>query len=512
MLFTSAQFILIFLPVTLFGFFLTARVAGAKAAALWLAFMSVFFYGYWAPRFTVLLLGSIVTNFFLGKAIGDVRGRSLAQAKQILIIAVIGNLALLGYYKYLNFFANSINLAFGGNLPFIDVVLPIGISFFTFTQIAYLVDTYEGKVREADPIHYLLFVTYFPHLIAGPVLHHSDMMPQFGDQRNYHPRINCFLIGAAFIVAGLFKKIVLADSIQPYAAAVFDAPSHFEPTLVEAWGGALAYTFQLYFDFSGYSDMAVGLSWLFGIKLPFNFNSPYRAVSIIDFWRRWHMTLSRFLRDYLYIPLGGNRDGVFRRYLNLLATMFLGGLWHGAGWTFAIWGLLHGGYLMINHGWKSLVGDVDVSLKGSGRLVGYRFFAQGLTFLAVVFAWVFFRAKNMESASNITAGMFGAHGLGAPVGWWSCTSDVMAAGCAGMPLFSGATQISWIVALALLAFLAPNSQRVILDLVPRISVRTSVLMHGSLRYLFVGAACASALLLLIVNSSRTVSEFIYFNF
>jgi D-alanyl-lipoteichoic acid acyltransferase DltB (MBOAT superfamily) len=263
----------------------------------------------------------------------------------LLASAIAVNLILLGYFKYANFFADNLNHFAGTALPIGQVILPLGISFFTFTQIAFLVDTYQGKVKEFNFVHYTLFVTYFPHLIAGPVLHHKEMMPQFAKRNVCHLNWDNVAVGLSIFVLGLAKKVLIADSLAEFATPIFSAvAAGGQPMLFEAWIGALAYTLQLYFDFSAYSDMAIGISLMFNVRLPMNFNSPYKATSIIDFWRRWHMTLSRFLRDYLYIPLGGSRNGKAQRYLNLMITMLLGGLWHGAGWTFVIWGGLHGFY------------------------------------------------------------------------------------------------------------------------------------------------------------------------
>ncbi|HET7832180.1 MAG TPA: MBOAT family O-acyltransferase, partial [Gallionella sp.] len=357
MLFNSYVFIFLFLPVVMLGFFQLARISHAFAAG-WLALASLLFYGYWNPAYVGLLLASIIGNYAFGLRIAKLNIRSEEQVghrKLLLAIAVLSNLLLLGYYKYANFFATSVNSIAGTHCSLGEIILPLGISFFTFTQIAFLVDTYQGKVKEYNFIHYVLFVTYFPHLIAGPVLHHKEMMPQFAHASTYRFNYENIAVGLTIFLIGLFKKVVIADGIAYYVPTVFDAPAlGIHLTFVEAWGGALCFALQLYFDFSGYSDMAIGLSRMFGVTLPLNFHSPYQAVNIIDFWRRWHMTLSRFLRDYLYSPLGGNRRGKVRRYLNLWLVMLLGGLWHGAGWTFVIWGGLHGIYLVITHAWQSL--------------------------------------------------------------------------------------------------------------------------------------------------------------
>ena len=433
MLFNSYAFIFLYLPVMLLGFFQLARFNQAWAAG-WLAAASLFFYGYWNPAYVGLLLGSIVCNYAFGTWIAKagVQG-ALSRKKQVLVFAIAANLALLCYYKYANFFLASANSLTGGNLSLGDIILPLGISFFTFTQIAFLVDTYQGKVKEYNFIHYLLFVTYFPHLIAGPVLHHKEMMPQFTHTSTYRFNWEHVSVGLTVFTLGLAKKVLLADSLGEFATPIFAVVnSGAQPMLFEAWLGALAYSLQLYFDFSGYSDMAIGLSLLFNVRLPMNFDSPYKAQSIIEFWRCWHMTLSRFLRDYLYIPLGGNRKGVVRRYSNLMATMLLGGLWHGAGWTFVIWGGLHGMYLVINHLWRAL--KHRLGWHESGRIA--RILSGALTFLAVLVAWVFFRADSFQAASSMLAGMCGLNGISvsAPVAQqlatWSWHTEIAVGGLA----------------------------------------------------------------------------------
>lgn len=417
MLFNSYAFIFIYLPITFFGFFWLARHSH-RAAAGWLAIASLAFYAYWNVTFVGLLLGSVVFNYALGWMIGhslNDRVAATPKSKALLVLAIASNLALLGYYKYANFFIDSANQFFGAQLPFAHIVLPLGISFFTFTQIAFLVDTYRGIVKEYNFVHYLLFVTYFPHLIAGPVLHHKQMMPQFAESTSYRLHVENIAVGLTIFSIGLFKKVMLADNIAGYANPFFSAAHEGVPLgFFESWAGALAYTLQLYFDFSGYSDMAIGLSRMFNVKLPLNFNSPYKAWNIIEFWRRWHMTLSQFLRDYLYFPLGGNRRGPIRRYANLLITMLLGGLWHGAGWTFVIWGGLHGLYLMMNHAWlgarKRWGLDASKPTR-TGRVAGV-----ALTFGAVMVGWVFFRADSFSAALSMLRGMAGFHGVSLPRG------------------------------------------------------------------------------------------------
>jgi D-alanyl-lipoteichoic acid acyltransferase DltB (MBOAT superfamily) len=338
------------------------------------------------------------------------------------------------------------------------IALPIGISFFTFTQIAFLVDCRHGKVHESHLINYVLFVSYFPHLIAGPILHHAEMMPQFAAPASSKPSASNFAIGLSIFVIGLCKKVLIADSLATMVTPVFAAGAH--PPLLEAWIGTLAYTFQLYFDFSGYCDMAIGLSLLFGIRLPLNFNSPYKARDISAFWRRWHMTLSRFLRDYLYVPLGGSRHGPWRRYRNLMLTMLLGGLWHGAGWTFIVWGALHGAFLALHHGWRAATGETAWR-----RSRWYAGAGAVLTFLCVMLAWVFFRAPDLDNAVGVLAGLAGLNGVGLPRGLLPLAGAFQHIGLAatfdGIRWidFGGLGPITLAVAM-LLAFLAPNTQEI----------------------------------------------------
>jgi D-alanyl-lipoteichoic acid acyltransferase DltB (MBOAT superfamily) len=394
MLFSSFTFVFNFLPAVLLAF-AAARRHSPRAAILVLLGASLVFYGAWRPVYLVLFLASVALNFSLGLLMADPRRR-----RGVGMLGVTVNLAALCYFKYTNFLLDSIGALTGTTLPFADIVLPIGISFFTFQQIAYLVDVMRGAKVEREIVSYTLFVSFFPHLIAGPLVHHAEMIPQF--KRGYTGRSAVLAAqGFAIFAAGLFKKVVIADNLAQFASPVF---AHLDGgggvTASWAWLATLAYTLQIYFDFSGYSDMAIGLGLMFGIRLPVNFRSPYKSLSIIEFWRRWHITLSRFLRDYLYIPLGGNRFGEMRRYLNLVITMLLGGLWHGAGWNFLIWGGLHGVYLGINHLWRGVVG---VGIGGwPMRAVSW-----AVTFAAVVLAWAFFRAATVGGAWRTLKGLAG---------------------------------------------------------------------------------------------------------
>ena len=394
MLFNSYQFIFLFLPIALIGYFLMARL-GNLAPVIWLALASLAFYSVSNWQFVLLLLASIIFNYLIGLVLISQRLRP-APRFAALTIGVAGDLLVLGYFKYAGFLAANLNAVFSTGLA-LDILLPVGISFYTFTQIAFLVDAYRGNVARYALPHYALFVTYFPHLIAGPILHHKDMIPQFERAEAKRPNPHLILCGLIIFAVGLFKKTCLADGIQPLVSLAFGPNA---PSFDQAWIGALAYTFQLYFDFSGYSDMAIGISLMFGIFLPLNFNSPYKASSIIDFWRRWHITLSQFLRDYLYIPLGGNRHGRSLRYVNLMVTMGLGGLWHGAAWTFVAWGALHGAYLCINHAWNNYGPAVAPRFAPLAKLAAFT-----LTFLSVVVAWVFFRADNMSTAIYVLSKM-----------------------------------------------------------------------------------------------------------
>jgi len=519
MLFNSYGFLFLYLPVVLIGFFVLARTSRTFAAG-WLALASVFFYGYWNPAYVGLLLGSIVCNYAFGMWIAKAGVRhEEARKKRLLIVAIAANLALLAYYKYANFFVGNLNEVAGTSWSLGEIVLPLGISFFTFTQIAFLVDTYRGEVKEYNFIHYTLFVTYFPHLIAGPVLHHKEMMPQFGHAATYRFSYENMAVGSTIFFIGLFKKVILADGIAVYVGPVFAAPAAgVELGFVDAWGGALCYTLQLYFDFSGYSDMAIGLSRMFGVVLPLNFHSPYKSANIIEFWRRWHMTLSRFLRDYLYIPLGGNRKGRFQRYLNLMATMLLGGLWHGAGWTFVIWGGLHGLYLVINHGWQSL--RIALGQNPKAKLSRpMHALSVLLTFLAVTVAWVFFRADSLDSALSMLASMAGLNGIVLPDAWlakwggfgaWLAVQGV-AFGATDNLIPGGA--INWIWISLLIVWLAPNTQQIMAAHRPALDMPTDT-PTTRLRWKPTARAALAVWLLgfvAIVNLNKQ-SVFLYFQF
>jgi alginate O-acetyltransferase complex protein AlgI len=496
MLFNSYEFIFLFLPVAFAGFFAIARIS-RRAAAAWLALASLFFYGWWDSRYVILLLGSVVFNYLVGGFIA--RAGSRRASKLILALGVSGNLLVLGLFKYADFFIGTVNHVAHGHFAALGLVLPLGISFFTFTQIAFLVDVHRGIAREYDFVNYALFVTYFPHLIAGPVIHHKQIIPQFYKPEVYVLRAENVAAGLTIFTIGLVKKVLVADNFGLYASPVFaEAATGAHPQALAAWTGVLAYTFQLYFDFSGYSDMAIGISRLFGVQLPLNFDSPYKAPNIIEFWRRWHMTLSQFLRDYLYFALGGNRLGTARRYANLMITMLLGGLWHGANWTFVVWGGLHGLYLVVNHAWKALTAAIGLR-PGRTTRVGAAA-GTALTFVSVMIAWVFFRSADMSTALLMLDDMFSLHRLaGHDAFRHSLDTYVGQFSSKGLSV-----RQFWLMALAgfAIVWLAPNTQTYVSREQGRVRWRAGV----------ADAALWGGLLAFCLVRMVSVSEFLYFQF
>ena len=386
MLFNSYVFIFVFLPLVFFVYFFLNKKRLSNLAKAFLVSASLFFYAYWSVYYLPILLGSIIFNFFISKFLAK------HQSKAILIFGIVCNLALLGYFKYADFLISNLNAIANTNLSLLHIALPLALSFVTFQQIAYLVDSYNKQTKENSFLNYCLFITFFPQLIAGPIVHHKEMMPQFANKFNLIKNYKFIALGLFVFSIGLFKKSVVADTFSIFANAGFDVEGNL--TFLQAWATSLSYTFQLYFDFSGYCDMAIGLALLFNIRLPINFNSPYKALNIQDFWHRWHITLSRFLRDYIYIPLGGNRGGQSRTYLNLFLVFLIGGLWHGAAWTFVVWGALHGVAIVIHRCWQKLNFKLN------------KIIAWIITFNFVNFTWIFFRAKSFEDAMKVIRGMF----------------------------------------------------------------------------------------------------------
>jgi alginate O-acetyltransferase complex protein AlgI len=397
-LFNSFEFIFAFLPIVFIVYYLLLRFNLHFIAKCWIVITSLFFYSWWNIAYLPLILISMSANYSFGRMI-----KSSAKNKLILLYAGIAfNLLLLGYFKYYDFFISTVNTVFDQNLSLLHIVLPLAISFFTFQQIAFVVDSYHGETENMDVWEYSLFVLFFPQLIAGPIVHHHEIIPQFKDPKNHVLKYKNLSLGIMVFMIGIFKKVVIADSLSIWANQGYQNPLSL--SFIESWVTSLAYTFQLYFDFSGYSDMAIGLGLLFNIKIPVNFLSPYRSLDIQEFWRRWHITLGRFFSKYVYIPLGGNRKGEVRTYLHLFIVFFLSGLWHGAGWTFVVWGIMHGLATIINRVWK----------KSSFFL--YKPFAWVITFLFVHFAWVFFRADSINSAFGVIKSMLG---LNKSVSFWT---------------------------------------------------------------------------------------------
>ncbi|TQF00126.1 MAG: MBOAT family protein [Spiribacter salinus] len=524
MLFNSVEFLFVFLPITVIGYFLI-RPRAPRLSLLWLVAASLVFYAWFEWRYALLLIGSVAFNFFVGRWLARVAAQAegdwgqARRAKPVLVLAVGVNLAVLGYFKYAVFVLENMNALLGTEWTLARVVLPLAISFFTFQQITYLVDAYRGLTREYDPLSFFVFVTFFPQLIAGPIVHHREMMPQFRQVAAPQAWVENLAVGLSIFVLGLFKKVVLADGIAVHASPMFNAAAAgASPTLLEAWPGVLAYSLQLYFDFSGYSDMAVGLARIFGIRLPANFFSPYKARNIIDFWRRWHMTLSRFLRDYVYVPLGGNRRGRRRRYVNLVATMLIGGVWHGAGWTFVLWGALHGLYLLVNH----LLAELNARFR-QGRPLLPALVAVPVTFLFVVLAWVPFRAADIGTAGRIYAGMLGLNGVVLPSGYagylggWQARLQALGVEFSGDPgTYGGATQLAWVLALMAIAWFTPNTLQWFRRYRP--VLRDRDLMRGTVesapcwRPTMPHAAAVAVLALLAVASLTKATEFLYFQF
>lgn len=459
MLFNSFPFIFIFFPITVLIYFLLSKSKNSFLQLMWLAGSSFLFYAYWKKTYLILLLGSVCVNFAFAQYIMQDKN------KFIFILGLIFNIAVLFYFKYTAFFIHNIAKLTGFHLSIPNIALPLGISFITFQKIAYLVDVYRGNVKETHFLNYLVFISFFPQLIAGPIVHYNQLMPQFSNIRTKRFNYKNFNIGMTLFVIGLAKKVILADNAALYSDPVFAAMNKgIALTFQETWVGVLAYTFQIYFDFSGYSDMAIGLARILGIRLPLNFNSPYKSFNIIEFWRRWHMTLSRFLRDYIYIPLGGNRQGIVRKHTNLMITMLIGGLWHGANWTFVIWGGLHGLYLMVNHLWVSICNTLAWSRMTHSFI--YKLIATLFTFFLVTLAWVFFRSANMATAKTAFHGLFGFHGFGIPktsylhqMPFINMVNSILP--ITPSPVMTALASLLYLVFMLVIIWLLPNSQELV---------------------------------------------------
>jgi len=475
-LFNSIPFLFGFLPAVLAGFIILSNVKNPRLAGLWLTCASLFFYGWWNPIYLPLLLGSVVFNYVLGGYLARKPNRAL------LVLGITTNVLLLGYYKYTEFLLHAANQLTGLDWAIPNIVLPLAISFFTFQQIAFLVDAHDGDVVEHDFLSYCLFITFFPHLIAGPITHHREMFPQFNNPAIFRPKLENFAIGATLFLIGLAKKVAIADTMGNFARPVYAAAAEGTAvTFLEAWSGAISYALQVYFDFSGYTDMAIGLGLMFGISLPPNFDSPLKARNIIEFWSRWHMTLTRFVTAYIYNPvvMRMTRRRSFRglplpkrgkmplgAFASLVAfptmlSMFIIGVWHGAGWQFAVFGLIHGAYLTLNNAWRAVkvrLGfpiDSDRPVTVAGSVL--------LTFICVVTALVFFRADDMPAAINLITGMLGGHGLVIPERMASLPGIDALKTTLDLPVGSlehfGLAQTMWIVGLLIVVWTMPNSHQ-----------------------------------------------------
>lgn len=487
MLFNSIVFIFLFLPISIYVYyFLTAHriIIGAR---VWLVAASLFFYAYWKLSYLPLILISMAFNFSLGTILAPRHNRvartiDTTQKRCILAFGIVANLASLAYFKYADFMIDNYNLLFDDDLKHLKIALPLAISFFTFQQIAYLVDSYKGLTKEHDILSYMLFVTFFPQLIAGPIVAHYEMMPQFRAKKNLVLNYRHVYNGIILFVIGLFKKIVIADTFSYYATIGFDKLGNL--TMFEGWFTSLSYTLQIYYDFSGYCDMALGCALLFNIKLPINFNSPYKALNIQDFWRRWHITLSRFLRDYLYIPLGGNRRGEAHACANVFTVFLLGGLWHGAAWTFVVWGALHG------------IANIICRLWHKTRINMPKWMAWMITFNFVNIAWIFFRAKSFSSALKVLKAMFEG-----PIiehdQWWRFKYQ--------LPDFLeiSSNMIYAVILLIIGCVILPNSLQIPPYLQPTSRKKKIVCAFG-LAFVSVGLLCKMIII--------PYTEFIYFNF
>jgi alginate O-acetyltransferase complex protein AlgI len=514
MLFNSWVFLLGFLPITL-SVFLVIPASQLTARKVWLILASFFFYGWWKVEYVPLLLFSMVLNYSVASLIHRWRGQPLARVA--LVTGVTVNLLMLGYFKYTNFLLSVVGLAMHRPVPVLDIALPLAISFFTFTQIGFIVDVSRDPDLHYSFLDYLLFVVFFPHLIAGPIVRHWEVIPQFSS-RALRASMNDLAVGSAFFLLGLYKKVLLADGAAAYANSIYGAAGG-GVTLpwFDAWLGTVAYALQIYFDFSGYSDMAIGLARLFAIKFPCNFDSPYRADSIGEFWRRWHMSLTRFLRDYVYIPLGGNRRGPARQIGNILFTFLLSGLWHGAGWTFVMWGVLHGAMLAAQTGWRKLTG----ALGWQPRHWLYRGACVLLTFGLVQVAWVFFRSPDVSTAGSVLQSMVGAHGWTLSVETTNPKREIgqllQAVGFQFVPDVAGLksyTDALWLVCLLMaVVWCLPNTQQMLAKYDPALEdhlrpARLHLRLNAA-----TGLAIGMAFFLVIRSHFGTVaSPFLYFNF
>ena len=542
MLFNSPEFLLGLLPISLCGFFSLGQLGFHQAAILWLTIVSLFFYGWWNVAYVPLLLCSILFNFFIGEKL------RVGGSRYWLTAGVSGNVILLGYYKYSGFLTEVISDAAGLNWAVPHVILPLAISFFTFQQIAYLVDCRAGLVKKSSLLNYAAFITFFPHLIAGPITHHKEIIPQFQSMRIFKPQPLAIVLGATIFLVGLFKKVAIADSIAQFANPVFDAAVNNQAlTAIDAWIGAFAYTLQLYFDFSGYSDMAIGAGLLFGIRLPQNFSSPLKAANIVEFWQRWHMTLTRFITSYIFNPIvlswsrwralrklplvqpGRTTPGAFVSLLlvPVILSMSISGIWHGAGYQFVLWGVLHGIYIVTYHFWRELKMRI-----WPGGYANFRFgrpLGIALTLTCVALSMVLFRSVSATAAMHMFSCMFGANGIVVPQG----VADLPVIGAlvhaldlkVGKQMFLYSSPLMLIGPLLVLVLVAPNIYELMEDYDTALMTKSAkahvdikrwrlslpdIRWRPSFGYsVFVGILAFVTLTKMVSNAP---SEFIYFRF
>jgi alginate O-acetyltransferase complex protein AlgI len=522
MLFNSPVFLFLFLPATVAAYIILRQLAGPRAVLGLLLFASVVFYGWWNPLYVPLLFGLAAFNFLVGRGITAFREAQRGDWVSILLaFGIAADLAALGYFKYTDFFLDTANALFQTDFVLQHILLPLGISFFIFQKIAYLVDTSRGQVAGHDFLEYCFFVMFFPQLLAGPITHHEVIFSQVKGPWAFAIKPTNFMLGLTIFVIGLFKKVVLADNFAPIANHMFSEAAAGAPLdFFTAWQGLIAFKFQLYFDFSGYSEMALGAARLFGIQLPLNFNSPYRALNVTDYWRRWHMTLSRFLRDYLYIPLGGSRVRTPRLYFNLLVTLALSGLWHGAAWHYVLWGSLQGASMVVNHAWRQVWRPINAWWSHAvARLV---------TFFALGTILVIYRSPSLEVAGKVYRGMFNLpvswHDALGPLGWLGVRFDGPAAGMDQLVL------VLWLALWLVVAWYFPNTQQLLarwhpaynygvaerqrdpplLEQVPRMAPLLPWRLEW--RPTAAGAVFVGVLAALACLNLSHVSEFLYFQF
>ena len=469
MLFSSYEFLFCFLPITIIGYYLILNAKKVNMARGWLVIASLFFYGWFNIKYLPIIIVSILINFAIGKGIK----KEDKYKKIYFIIGATFNVGLLCYFKYYDFFVENVNVLFKTNWTLKHLLLPLGISFFSFQQLSYLIDVYKGETKDYSLLNFSLFVTFFPQLIAGPIVLHSEIMPQFDDKEKQRLNWDNIASGIFMFSIGFFKKLVIADSFAVWATNGFDSTASL--TFYQGWFVSLAYTMQIYFDFSGYSDMAVGIGKIFNIDLPANFLSPYKSTSISEFWRRWHITLGRALSTYVYKPLGGNRKARVKTYINLLLTFLVSGLWHGAAWTFVFWGLLHG-----------IASVIDRLFRDNNWKIN-KYVSWFLTFMFVNCAWVFFRAATFERAFEILKAMF----------------SIPSGGAFNM---AGIITNGSIIIIGLVYIL------LVISLVVTLSFKNTYELAETFDYTTINTVYVVILMMIGISFMPRISPFIYFNF